>query len=105
MSSETIVEKFNVLKDTSFSLRLSEILAMMNQLSFQGAEETFHGSIVVTITGAAHTTLDLSCSTLAAFRFISPGRCQPNPTHLRRFQTRMILCCKRPSTPIVSTIL
>src|SRR5688572_23592379 len=59
MTSETIVEKFNVLKDTGFSLRFREIMAMMNQLSFQGAKETFHGSIVVTIAGAAHTTLDL----------------------------------------------
>ena len=56
MTSEPIVKDFNVLKDIRFSLHFGWVMAMMNQLCFQGAKETFHRRIIVTIAGAAHTT-------------------------------------------------
>jgi hypothetical protein len=34
-------------------------MLMMNPFGFQGAEETFHRRVVITIAAAAHTTKDL----------------------------------------------
>src|SRR5262245_26069232 len=59
MASIAVVEDFNVFKDVRLSLQSGEIMTMMEQLSFQGAKETFHRGIVVTIALAAHTSLDV----------------------------------------------
>ena len=59
VTPEAIVKDFNVFKDVSFSLGFGLVMAMMNQLCFQGVKETFHWGIVVTIASAAHTTLPL----------------------------------------------
>jgi len=59
MASQAIVENFNVFKNVSLGLHAGEIMTLMDQLSFQGAKETFHGSIVVAIALAAHTSLNL----------------------------------------------
>ena len=59
MASEPIVKDFNVLKQIRFRRRFGLILASINQLYFQGAEETFGRSVIPTIAIAAHTRTHL----------------------------------------------
>ena len=54
MTAKTIVEHLDVFKDILSGLGLGSILLMKDQLSFEGAKETFDGCIVVTISFAAH---------------------------------------------------
>ena len=56
MTAKTIVEHLDVFKDILSGLGLGSILLMKDQLSFEGAKETFDGCIVITISFAAHTT-------------------------------------------------
>ena len=44
-----IVEAFDVLKQVSFCLLLSCVVFVMNKLSFERVEKTFHGGIVLAI--------------------------------------------------------
>ena len=56
MTSKTIVENLDVFKDIQSGLGPGGILPMKDQLSFEGAKETFDRCIVITIAFAAHTT-------------------------------------------------
>lgn len=53
VTSEAIIEDFNVLQNIRFSLRFGLVMAMMNQLRFQRAKKAFGGGVIVTITLAA----------------------------------------------------
>ena len=56
MTPKTIVEDLDVFKDVQSGLGPGGILLMKDQLSFEGAEETFDRGIVITVTPAAHTS-------------------------------------------------
>ena len=58
MKSYRIVKRLNVLEHTQPSfLQISKRL-VIGPLVFQRPEESFHGRVVVTATGAAHRALD-----------------------------------------------
>jgi hypothetical protein len=50
MTPKTIVEDLDIFKDVQSGLGPGGILLMKDQLSFEGAEETFDRSIVITVT-------------------------------------------------------
>jgi hypothetical protein len=54
-----IIETHNVGKDVGLGLLAGLLILGMNVLTFEGAKETLHGSVVITIAGAAHTDLHL----------------------------------------------
>jgi len=56
MTPKTVVENLDVFKDIQSGLGPGGILPMKNQLSFEGAKETFDRGIVITVTFAAHTS-------------------------------------------------
>ena len=50
----SVVEGFDVIENGGASLLAGEKLGAINQFEFQGAPETFHGSVVVTVAFATH---------------------------------------------------
>lgn len=57
VTTNTIIKLFNVKEDIEFGLLVTFIILEMDLLNLQGAEEAFHGSIVVAIACPAHADL------------------------------------------------
>ena len=55
----TIVKSFNIRKYVSPGILPGTVVLKMDQFTFQGAEETWHRNIGVTITALAHANLDV----------------------------------------------
>ncbi len=54
MAALTVVENFNVFKDTGFSLFSGFVAVMMNPLGFQRMEEALNDRIIVAVAFSAH---------------------------------------------------
>ncbi len=49
-----IVEHLDVFKEIVLGLGTSLVVAVMNQLGFQGTKEALHRRVIITVTGTAH---------------------------------------------------
>ena len=58
MTPISIVENFNVFKNVQPGLISGGVVAVKGQLGFEGAEETFHRGVVITV---ALATCMISC--------------------------------------------
>ena len=59
MATLPIIETHNVGKDVGLGFLARLVFLEMDVLTFEGAKETLHGSVVITVAGAAHANLDL----------------------------------------------
>lgn len=59
MAALPILETHNVGKDVGSGLLASLVFLEMDMLAFEGAKETLHGSVVITVASAAHADLYL----------------------------------------------
>lgn len=60
MESGSVVEALDEGEDIALGLGTGFVLTMMNELDFEGVEETLHRSIVVAVGLAAHRCGDVS---------------------------------------------
>jgi len=58
MKPYCIIKAFNVTEYISSGLRTGLVFLVMNPFVFQSTKETFHNSVVITITSATHTNLN-----------------------------------------------
>ena len=59
MTANRIVKAFDVTKNISFSFLAGLVVLSEHLITFESAEETFHDSVIVTISGAAHADDDI----------------------------------------------
>ncbi len=71
MEPLAIIEYLQVIKEGQVDLGMGEPVLAMNEFGFKGAEERFHGGIVVAVSGGAHAGED--AVTLEELTVISAG--------------------------------
>ncbi len=59
MDTLSIVEDFDVVKQTGLGRLVGRIAFMVDEFSLKHGKEAFHGCIVVAVAGAAHADLNL----------------------------------------------
>lgn len=56
LTGNPIIGHLDVFEDISPGLGAGDVLALVNQLGFEGAKKTFDRSVVITVALAVHTT-------------------------------------------------